>query len=109
MAQRRHIRLTVEKLAELKKARDTAEKPHIRERAAAIIKVVEGQTPHAVARKGLLKPRDPDTVYDWLDRYEADGIDGLLIRPGRGRKPAFSPSASDRRGGQGGSARHRRP
>jgi hypothetical protein len=108
MAQRRHIRLTAEKLAELTKARDTAEQPYVRERAAAIIKVAEGQTPHAVARRGLLKPHDPDTVYAWLDRYAADGIAGLRVRPGRGRKPAFSPSPSDGRGGQRGRARHRR-
>jgi hypothetical protein len=27
-------------------------------------------TPHAVARHGLLKPRDPATVDDWLSWYE---------------------------------------
>ena len=108
MAQRRLVRLTVEKLTELKEVRDTAARPYVRERAAAIIKVAEGQTPHAVARRGLLKPHDPDTVYAWLDRYTAEGIDGLRVRPGRGRKPAFSPSPADRRGGHGGGARHRR-
>jgi transposase len=46
-----------------------------------------------VALSGLLKPRDPDTVYSWIRRYQAEGLDGLLIKPGRGRKPAFSPSA----------------
>jgi len=25
------------------------------------------QTPHAVVRRGLLKPRDPDTLYGWLN------------------------------------------
>jgi transposase len=50
-----------------------------------------------VARTGLLRPRQPDTVYAWLDRYRAEGIAGLTIRPGRGRKPAFSPSLRDGR------------
>lgn len=29
------------------------------------------------------------TVNSWLKRYEAAGIDGLRVRPGRGRKPVF--------------------
>jgi hypothetical protein len=52
-----------------------------------------------VARQGLLRPRDPDTVYAWLDRYQATGVEGLKVHPGRGRKPAFSPSARDGGGG----------
>jgi hypothetical protein len=34
-----------------------------------------------VARYGLLKPRDPDTIYAWLDAYEADGFEGLRAHP----------------------------
>jgi hypothetical protein len=64
-------------------------KPYRRERAAAILKVAAGQVAYRVARAGLLRPRDPDTVYAWLDRFERDGIAGLTISPGRGRKPAF--------------------
>ncbi len=71
--------------------RDHHDKAYMRERAAALIKISHGQTPHAVAQHGLLKRRKPDTVYDWLNRFEKDGIDGLLIRDGRGKKPAFSP------------------
>jgi transposase len=44
-----------------------------------------------VARERLLRPRHPETVYLWLNRWEAEGIDSLPIRDGRGRKPAFSP------------------
>jgi transposase len=43
-----------------------------------------------VALHGLLKPRDPDTIYGWIHNYQAQGIDGLSIKPGRGRKPAYS-------------------
>ena len=64
--------------------------------------IADGLVAVEVARQGLLKPRDPDTVYSWLHRYEAEGLDGLRIRDGRGRKPAFSPSARRRRGRQGG-------
>jgi hypothetical protein len=43
-----------------------------------LLKVADGQAAHAVARHGLLKPRDPDTVYGWLDMYERLGIRGVL-------------------------------
>ncbi len=71
--------------------RDTAEKAYLRERAAALLKIDEGMSAHAVAQSGLLRRRRPDTVYEWLNRYEAEGIDGLTIRDGRGRKPAYEP------------------
>ena len=37
-----------------------------------------GATAHAVARQGLLKPRDPDTLYGWLGLDEAEGVSGLV-------------------------------
>jgi hypothetical protein len=46
----------------------------VRERCAALLKIAAGMTPRAVARQGLLKPRDPATVYDGLDWYEQDGF-----------------------------------
>ena len=71
--------------------RDTAEKAYLRERAAALLKIAAGTSAHAVAQHGLLRQRQPDTVYDWLNRYEAEGSNGLYIRSGRGRKPAYEP------------------
>lgn len=71
--------------------RDNADKAYLRERAAAMLKIADGMSPHAVAQHGLLKRRKPDTVYEWLNRYEAEGIEGLYIRDGRGRKPAYEP------------------
>ena len=73
-------------------------KAYVRERAAAILKVADGWFAAHVARSGLLRTRDPDTLYGWLDRFETDGLAGLSIKPGRGRKPVFSPSVSDERG-----------
>jgi transposase len=49
-----------------------------------------------VALHGLLKPRCPDSIYDWVKDYQAEGTKGLLIKPGRGRKPVFSPRAPHR-------------
>lgn len=85
-------------------------KPYRRERAAAILKVADGEVAYRVARGGLLRPRDPDTVYAWLDRFERDGLAGLTIAPGRGRKPAFFRAALAGPGrGQGRAGAHRRP
>lgn len=91
MPKLRTLSLSLDQKTELEQIRDNHEKSYMRERAAALLKISEGQTPHSVATEGLLKPRDPDTVYEWLDRYESDGVAGLPIKAGRGRKPAFSP------------------
>lgn len=88
--------LEQEQRMELEDIRDHHEQAYMRERAAAILKVAEGQSGVQVAEQGLLKRRNVDALYDWVHRYEAEGIAGLKIRPGRGRKPAFSPSAARR-------------
>ncbi len=87
--------LTQKQRDELKNARDHHPRPYVRERAAALLKIADGQSGREVALHGLLKSHAPDTIYDWVKRYNDNGkqIDALLIRPGRGRKPAFSPSA----------------
>ncbi len=54
--------------------------PDARERAAALLKVAEGYSPHWVARHALLRPRDPDSVYQWLRYYQHRGIAALLSR-----------------------------
>ena len=92
MATRQTLGLSDEQRAELQRARDRHPKAHMREKAAALLKVADGQSAHAVAKQGLLKARDPDTVYRWMDRYLADGLDGLQVKSGRGRKAVFFPS-----------------
>ena len=87
----RQLHLTPEQRQALLDLRDRSPKPYLRERAAALLKVADGEYPAAVARSGLLRPRDPDTLYSWIDRFEREGIAGLAVRPGGGRKPAFSP------------------
>jgi transposase len=84
---RRTLTLTDQQRAELEWARDRHPKPYLRERAAALLKIAGGQSPHAVALGGLLKPRHPQTVYAWLNRYRSDGK--LSARPACRR--AFSP------------------
>jgi transposase len=88
------IELNAEERTELEAIRDTHERAYMRERAAAILKVADGQSGLQVAKHGLLKRRKVDAIYDWIHRFKADGVEGLKIKPGRGRKPAFSPSIS---------------
>jgi transposase len=77
MAQRRKLAVTRAQRKELVAHRDHDPRPYVRERCAAMVKIADGMSPHAVARGGLLKARDPDTVYGWLNTYEAAGLPGL--------------------------------
>src|SRR5258708_555826 len=89
------VTLTPEQEHALRRYRDTGPKPYQRERAAALLKIAGGASATAVARRGLLRSRRPETVWQWVERFTAHGVAGLLtIRPGRGRKPAFSPCGS---------------
>jgi hypothetical protein len=66
-------------------------KAYARERAAALVKIADRTAAARVAEQGLLTRHKPDTVYRWLNEYEAHGLAVLTIRPGRGRKPRLSP------------------
>jgi transposase len=91
MSQRRRVELTAEQREELRRIAKRDPKPYRRERAVAILKVAGGEVAAQVAAHGLLEPRDPDTVYGWLDRFAERGVAGLTIAPGRGRKPTLFP------------------
>ena len=47
---------------ELLHCRNRHVRPHMREKAAALLKIADGERPADVARRGLLKPHDPDIV-----------------------------------------------
>src|SRR5215207_3981266 len=96
MVTRRPVRLKTREQRELEYYRDHDTRPYVRERCGAVLKIAAGATPPGVARQGLLKPRDPDTLYGWLQVYEEEGMAGLvahqhggdrrrLLRGGRGR------------------------
>jgi hypothetical protein len=78
MAARRTLELKTQQRQELAEYRDHDPRPYLRERCGALLKIAAGATAHAVARQGLLKPRDPDTRYGWLRMYEAEGVSGLV-------------------------------
>jgi transposase len=86
----RTIVLTAAEEVTLSEARDHHPLPYARERAAAVLKVAAGWSVRRVAAAGLLRPRRPETVGDWLDAYRQWGVVALVVRPGRGRKPAYA-------------------
>lgn len=93
MPKRRYLHLSDAQRAELEKVRDQHAKAHMREKAAVLLKIANGMTPHHAAAHAGLKSHQPKSIYAWLNRYEAEGVAGLEVKPGRGRTPAFSPSA----------------
>lgn len=97
MSRRIRIELSAAQRVELIQTRDQHPKAYLRERAAAVLKVAEGQLVQHVAQHGLLKRHEPETVRSWIDRYQQGGLAGWKIQAGRGRKPKFSPSGSHTR------------
>ena len=63
MPKRRYLNLTEDQKTELETVRDHHEKPYMREKAGALLKIAAGHSPHSVATSGLLKPRSPDAIY----------------------------------------------
>jgi len=56
-------------------------------RLLALAQVLEGASRSDAARNAGM---DRQTLRDWVHRYNADGVDGLLDRPRSGRKPRLS-------------------
>jgi transposase len=88
--------LSEEQERELEHTVKHAPKAYVRMKAAAILKVKRGQSIRQVALHGLLYPVSQECVREWIRRYLTEGLAGLLVRRGRGRKPAFSPSGLSR-------------
>src|SRR5687768_7285588 len=92
MPKRITMTLSEAEVSALERMRDEHPKAYLRERAAALLKVAKGATVKQVAEQGLLQRHEPETVSEWIRRYQAHGIEGLKMKAGRGRKPAFFPS-----------------
>jgi hypothetical protein len=92
MPKRIEVVLTETQKEELETVRHHHAKPYMRERAAAVLKVAQGELLSTVADYGLLTRHEPETVHGWIKTYLASGLAGWTIRSGRGRKPAFFPS-----------------
>lgn len=81
------LELTELQRAELERIRDRDSRAYLREKAAALLKIADGHSPHWVAAHGLLKPRHKETIYGWLNHYLK--TQQLPVRPACRR--SFSP------------------
>lgn len=54
-----------------------------------MLKIADGASAHQVAKTGLLRPRDPDTVYGWLDLLESAGLAGLKAHKQGGKRRGY--------------------
>ena len=89
MARHRTLSLSQDQETELTELRNQTQQEYVRERCAALLKIAGGQAAHWVALNGLLKVRQPDTVYNWLDIYEAEGIAGLQVHQQGGNQRGY--------------------
>ena len=86
------LTLSVKEREELEKIVKSHTKAYVRERASALLQIASGKSGIWVAQNGLLQKRRKHTIYGWVKAYQLQGIKGLYIQEGRGRKPSFFPS-----------------
>ena len=77
MPRRRTLTLSEDQHQQLSHHRDHDPRPYVRERCAALLKVADGQSPHAVACHGLAKEdkvpkRDLRIAAGRMARFKAD-------------------------------------
>lgn len=91
-----HVILTAEERDRLEqRLRRTTTSLGLARRCRAILGVADGLPLVEVARLVDLTEKH---VRKWVLRFLDDRLDGLYDRPGRGRKPVFSPRGGDARG-----------
>lgn len=67
-------------------------------RARIILLLAQGESISQISRTVGIRRR---FVYKWANRFLDQGIEGLHEKPGRGRKPCFSPGAGRSSGEDG--------
>jgi len=70
-------------------------RPYLRERARAILNISQGKTIQATVEKLRVRVHR-NAVSEWVRRFLSDGLEGLKIKRGRGRKAVFSPDRKRR-------------
>jgi putative transposase len=66
----------------------TVGNPRERKRYLAFAHIQDGKNFTEVSKIVRVKLR---TLMNWVEKFRAEGIEGLLDRPGRGANPHFSP------------------
>jgi len=88
----RYINLTKEEAQTLEESYKYHSKSHVRRRSEILLLNYRGTSIPELVKLFGLRSR---TIYTWLNRWEQFGFIGLLILPGRGRKPTLSTDDRD--------------
>ncbi len=86
MGKIRTIELTVEQQKALQKGHQLGQAYTFRQRCQLVLLKSEGRTSKEVS---CIIKMNEISVNKWLDRYQSEGIAGLMTKPGRGRKKVF--------------------
>lgn len=73
----------------LLECRKKHKKSHVRDRSHAILLSDEGKDVLFIANLFKVRTR---TIYEWFNRWKANGIMGLMLKPGRGCKAKLNPA-----------------
>ena len=84
--------LTESQRQELEHLYKTSPKHVMRKNCHAILLKADGRTSKDV---GHIVGMSDVSVNSWLRRYKAEGISGLTVKPGRGRKPIIASSDTE--------------
>ena len=77
--------------AELRRLAASSKHANQSRRLLSLAAVLEGRSREEAARIGGM---DRQTLRDWVHRYNAEGVDGLLDRRRTGRKDSSAPACS---------------
>ncbi len=83
----RFIHLTESERNTLQEAYENHSKFHVRQRAHTLLLSDNNVNIKEISELFALRTR---TIYSWMNRWERMGISGIMIFPGRGRKPQLS-------------------
>ena len=83
----RFITLTEPELMTLQEGHKNGAQFQFRNRCQCLMLSSQGKTVSELAQFFEI---NPITIYGWFDRWENNGIAGLMNQPGRGRKPILS-------------------
>lgn len=86
MGKIRTIGLTVEQQKALQEGYQLGKTHAFRRRCQLVLLKSEGRTSKEVSH--IIKMNEI-SINTWLDRYQSEGIAGLMTKPGRGRKQVF--------------------
>ena len=100
MPARLRIELTEEQKTKLVAWTKNPPKAYVRSRAWALLLLAQDKPAYEVAADHRVRAHRT-SISAWVQRFQAEGVEGLFYHPGQGRKPAFSPSKP---GGRAGSA-----